>query len=60
VARPGLLPEQTGVRVAVVQGSAQARFAAARSGSGFRCCQRRSGLALQQGRADGMLAPMMT
>lgn len=61
VARPGLLPEQTGVRVAVVQGSAQARFAAQHQWQRVEVLSNAelAGLLLQ-GRADGMLAPMMT
>lgn len=61
VARPGLLPEQTGVRVAVVQGSAQARFAAQQQWQRVEVSTHSElpGL-LQQGRADGLLAPMMT
>jgi len=61
VARPGLLPEQTGVRVAVVQGSAQARFAELHQWQRVEVLTNAelAGLLLQ-GRADGLLAPMMT
>lgn len=61
VARPGLLPEQTGVRVAVVQGSAQARFAAQRQWQRVEVPSNADlAVQLRQGKADGMLAPMMS
>lgn len=61
VARPGLLPEQSGVRVAVVQGSAQARYAAQREWQRVEVVSNADlAVQLQQGKADGMLAPMMT
>lgn len=61
VARLGLLPEQTGVRVAVVQGSAQARFAAQRQWQRVEVLSNADlAVLLHQGKADGMLAPMMS
>jgi len=55
------LPEQTGVRVAVVQGSAQARFAAQRQWQRVEVLSNADlAMLLRQGKADGMLAPMMS
>ncbi|MDD0811330.1 transporter substrate-binding domain-containing protein [Curvibacter sp. RS43] len=61
VARPGVALEAPGTRVAVVQGSAQARFAQSRQWTLVEV-KTHTELAQQlaQGRVDGLLAPMMT
>ncbi len=58
---PGVRPDQAGVRVAAVRGSAQARFALARNWTVVETTSNAELTnALLAGQADGMLAPMMT
>lgn len=60
-ARSGTRPDDPGIRVAVVSGSAQARFANAHGWKTVETARNDdlSGLVIN-GKADGMLAPMMT
>lgn len=61
VARHGVALDAPGTRVAVVQGSAQARFALTRSWKAVEVgTHAELAQALAQGRADGLLAPMMS
>ena len=61
LAKPGARLDAPGTRVAVVPGSAQAEFAKARGWNVVEIPDNRDlGKAILTGKADGMLAPMMT